>query len=98
MNISARVTQLRTSRRLIHPLPPRRALHTSSSQGGCTMTIQWLLQWWNLIFAVPFGVALAYLGVYTLSGWTFGDEVELDHDLDHDIDADVDHDFEADAD
>jgi hypothetical protein len=59
------------------------------------MTAQWLLTWWNLIFVVPFGIALLYLGVYTLSGWTFG---EADADVDHDVDADVDHDFDADAD
>jgi hypothetical protein len=75
------------------------------------MNAQWLLSWWNLIFIVPFGLALVYLGVYTLSGWTFGDadadadadvdhdvDVDVDHDVDVDADADVDHDIEADAD
>jgi hypothetical protein len=59
------------------------------------MTTQWIIGWWNLIFLVPFGLALTYLGVYTLSGWTFGD-ADADADIDHDIDADVDHDIDAD--
>jgi hypothetical protein len=75
------------------------------------LSIQWLLGWWNLLFIVPFALALMYLGIYTLSGLTFGD-VEVDHDIDtdvdadvdahidvdHDIDTDVDHDVDADAD
>ena len=32
------------------------------------MTLQWLLSWWNLIFVLPFGLALLYLGLYTVSG------------------------------
>jgi Protein of unknown function (DUF1449) len=67
------------------------------------MTAQWILAWWNLIFIVPFGVALLYLGVYTMSGMTFGDadaDVDADHDIDTDADADadVDHDVDADQD
>lgn len=69
------------------------------------MTIQWLTGWWNLIFIVPFALALLYLGLYTLSGWTFG-EVDADAGIDHDIDAhlnagghlEFDHDIDADAD
>ena len=38
------------------------------------MTAAWLLSWWNLMFIVPFFLALVYLGVYTLSGWSFGDD------------------------
>jgi hypothetical protein len=65
------------------------------------MTAQWILAWWNLIFIVPFAVALLYLGVYTLSGWTFGDadaDVDADHDIDADADADADVDHDVDAD
>src|SRR5262245_44065729 len=60
------------------------------------MTMQWILGWWNLIFLVPFALALAYLGVYTLSGWTFGDDI--DTDVDHDVDVDADADVDADVD
>jgi membrane protein implicated in regulation of membrane protease activity len=68
------------------------------------MTAQWLLSWWNLIFTVPFFLALVYLGVYTLTGWSFGDDFDADHDLevDHDVaiehDVDVDHDIDVDHD
>lgn len=71
------------------------------------MTLDWITGWWNLIFIVPFGLALMYLGLYTLSGWTFGDaDADVDHDLDVDADADfdadhdleVDHDVDADSD
>lgn len=71
------------------------------------MTTQWLLGWWNLIFIVPAGLAMLYLGIYTLSGITFGDpeaDVETDADLDGDADvdagadADVDTDIDGDAD
>ncbi len=69
------------------------------------MTIQWILGWWNLIYLAPFLIALTYLGVYVMTGITFGD-ADVDHDLDadadHDIDSDhgleVDHDVDADAD
>ena len=30
------------------------------------MSAEWLLHWWNLIFLLPFGLALLYLGLYTL--------------------------------
>jgi hypothetical protein len=77
------------------------------------MTAQWLLGWWNLIFILPFGLGLLYLGVYTISGWTFGDadaDAGVDHDVDasmdadghlsfdHDADTDLSHDVDADAD
>ncbi len=61
------------------------------------MTMQWLLGWWNLIFIVPFGLALVYLGIYTLSGWTFG-EADADADLHLDTDADLHLDADVDAD
>ena len=61
------------------------------------MTAHLLLSWWNLIFVVPFGLALLYLGLYTLSGVTFG-ETDADTDLDADVDTDADTDVDADAD
>ena len=59
------------------------------------MTVQTLLAWWNLIFVVPFGIALVYLGLYTLSGVSFG---EAEADADTDADADAEHHVDADAD
>lgn len=59
------------------------------------MTLQWLLNWWNLVFLLPFLLALLYLGLYTASGITFG-EADLDADADMDHDVDVDHDIDAD--
>jgi membrane protein implicated in regulation of membrane protease activity len=67
------------------------------------MTAQWLLSWWNLIFLLPFSLALLYLGLYTASGITFGD-ADVDHDfdiggdVDADTDTDIDHDVDADHD
>ena len=67
------------------------------------MTSVTLLVWWNLIFVVPFGLALVYLGLYTLSGVSFGDaDADADSDanghVDVDADADADADGHADAD
>ncbi|HEY8747461.1 MAG TPA: hypothetical protein VIM11_05790, partial [Tepidisphaeraceae bacterium] len=65
------------------------------------MTAQWLLNWWNLIFLLPFGLALLYLGLYTTSGITFGDadaDMDADGDLGADVDGDIDHDLDADGD
>lgn len=65
------------------------------------MNAQWLLGWWNLIFILPFSLALLYLGVYTLSGVTFGDpgaDADLDGDAHLDPDAEVHVDADADAD
>ncbi|HEX8912632.1 MAG TPA: hypothetical protein VF796_09770 [Humisphaera sp.] len=73
------------------------------------MTTDWVLAWWNLVFAVPFGLALLYLVVYAVGGITFGDpdtnhdlsadhDVDADHDLAADHDADVDQDVDVDAD
>src|SRR6267378_3590237 len=56
------------------------------------MTTQWFFAWYNLIFIVPFLLALLYVGIYAVSGLTFGDA-----DVDHDIDADADAHFETDA-
>ena len=64
------------------------------------MALQWLLNWWNLIFLLPFALAALYLGLYTVSGITFGEsdlDADSDLDLDADADADVDHDLGADA-
>lgn len=78
------------------------------------MTLDWLLGWWNLVFVVPFGLALLYLILYAASGVTFGDadadgdlaEPDVDHDvhlghdahLDHDLDVDPDADLDVEAD
>jgi hypothetical protein len=56
------------------------------------MTAEWIFSWHNLIFIVPFMLALVYLGVYIMSGWTFG-EADVDQDIDHD--ANVDHDVDS---
>ena len=61
------------------------------------MTLPWLLSWWNLLFIVPFALALMYLGLYTMSGITFGD-ADADGDFDADADADSEFHIEADAD
>jgi membrane protein implicated in regulation of membrane protease activity len=71
------------------------------------MTLTWLLAWWNLVFLVPLGLALVYLGIYTISGVTFGEgDADVDHDADLDADVDAhghvevegDADVDADAD
>jgi hypothetical protein len=65
------------------------------------MTTQWVLGWWNLIFILPFGLGLLYLGLYTVSGLTFGDtdvDAGIDHDVDVHLDADGDASLEHDAD
>ena len=65
------------------------------------MTLEWLLSWWNLIYVVPFGLAMAYLFAYASSGWTFGDfeaDADVEADVDVEVDADVDADFDAEAD
>jgi len=75
-------------------------------KGVIAMTLQWLLSWSNLIFVVPFVLALLYLGLYTLSGITFGDaDADVGADLDGDadlggdvhLDHDIGGDFHADA-
>jgi hypothetical protein len=53
------------------------------------MTGQSLLGWWNLVYIVPFLLALLYLLLYTMSGVTFG-EAEADGDCASDADHDVD--------
>ncbi len=64
------------------------------------MSAELMLAWWNLLFIVPFLLALLYLAVYAVSGVTFGDgDVEmagdLHADLGGDLHADVDHDFDG---
>lgn len=61
------------------------------------MSAEALLAWWNLIYSVPFLLAVTYLAVYATSGLTFG-ESDVDHDVDHDLDHDVDHDVDVDHD
>lgn len=63
------------------------------------MTLSWLLNWWNLVFVVPFLIAVLYLGLYILTG--IGDsagDADADADADMDADADVDADAHVDAD
>jgi len=48
------------------------------------MSLALLLAWWNLIYLLPFALAVAYLGVYVFTGMTFGD-----HDFDADLDGGV---------
>jgi hypothetical protein len=63
------------------------------------MTLNWLLGWWNLIFVIPFLVALTYLGIYTASGLTFGDaDADADADADEDDGGDIDDGGDANAD
>jgi membrane protein implicated in regulation of membrane protease activity len=69
--------------------------------GEPAMTLELLLSWWNLIFVVPFLLALVYLGFYTFSGVTFGEgdaDADTDADTDAAVDADADADVDADAD
>lgn len=61
------------------------------------MTMQWILGWWNLVFLIPFALALLYLALYMVSGVTFG-EAHADADLDADADLHADADVDADAD
>jgi hypothetical protein len=70
------------------------ALHLSAE---AIMNTNWILNWVNLIYVLPFGMALLYLATYTLSGWTFG-EADADHDIDADADFDADADVDIDAD
>ena len=65
------------------------------------MTLEWITSWWNLVFIVPFLLALLYLGLYTASGITFGEpdaDADFDADADADVDADADGEMGVDAD
>lgn len=50
------------------------------------MFTTWFFAWWNLVFVVPFFLALMYLGIYTVSGLTVG-ESELESDLHGDVEG-----------
>src|SRR2546423_6167134 len=56
------------------------------SGAGDIMKIEWLFAWYNVIFLVPFVVAMLYVGIYAVTGLTFGD---ADIDADADVDADA---------
>ena len=64
------------------------------------MKAEWIMLWWNLIFIVPFGLALLYLGAYAMSGITFGDaDGDFSADApDMEADAEVAGELHADAD
>ena len=69
------------------------------------MPVKLLLSWWNLIYIVPFGLALVYLLIYVMTGiggdhdaGDVGAHVDLDADADADLDADADADADLDAD
>ncbi len=62
-----------------------------------------LLQWWNLIFVLPFCLALGFVLLMATGAVSaeFGDhdiDLDLDHDIDLDADVDIDADVDADAD
>jgi membrane protein implicated in regulation of membrane protease activity len=50
------------------------------------MPLNLLLAWWNLIYVLPFALALTYLGLFVFTGITFGD---VDADVDMDADTSV---------
>lgn len=58
------------------------------------MDLKSLLEWWNLLFIIPLGLALLYLGLYVATGITFG-HADADVDADSDVDADADADAPA---
>lgn len=62
------------------------------------MTAAWLLSWWNLIFIVPFGLAVVYLGLYTMTGIDGDAGSHADSDAAADADAHLDADAEVHAD
>jgi membrane protein implicated in regulation of membrane protease activity len=71
------------------------------------MSAELMLAWWNLLYIVPFLLALLYLAVYAVSGVTFGEgdfemagdlHADLHADIDHDLDAGLDHDVDGDMD
>lgn len=60
-----------------------------------------LLQWWNLVFLLPFAGAAVFMLLQGISGVHGGEaeaehEIEADHDFDHEADDGVDHDHDAD--
>ncbi len=64
------------------------------------MNVSWYLQWYNLIFAIPFVLAGVYLVMYSAGGVSLGDadhDADLDADADAGVDADADHDVATDG-
>lgn len=57
------------------------------------VSMEWLLSWWNLIFVLPLALGVLYLGLYIVTGLTFG-EADMDADasgaVEHDVDVDHD--------
>jgi len=53
-----------------------------------------LLLWYNLIFILPFGLAVLYLLIMSFGALP----IDLDFDVDHDVDLDIDHDIALDQD
>lgn len=51
-----------------------------------------ILEWWNLVFVLPFLAGLLYLGLLCVG---LVGEHEVDADIDHDISIDVDHDADV---
>ena len=61
------------------------------------MTFSDLLQWWNLVFVIPFVCALGYL-LLMMTGLVAAEgsaDVDTDVHLDHDVDVGLDHALEA---
>jgi hypothetical protein len=56
-----------------------------------------LLQWYNLIFVAPIGLAAVYL-ILSASGIGGDADHDISHDMDHDVDVDHDVSVEGDAD
>jgi len=57
-----------------------------------------LLQWYNLVFILPLGLAILYLLVMSIGMLPFGMDSDLDLDFDADVDLDVDVDLDLDFD
>ena len=63
-----------------------------------------LLLWYNLIFILPFGLAVLYLLIMSFGilpidigfGMDYDLDLDLDHDIDFDHDIDLDHDLDHD--
>lgn len=64
-------------------------------------SLEWYTAWWNLVYLLPFFVALLYMVLYSLTGISFGDDLEanLDQDLDApEANVEVEHDINVDQD
>jgi membrane protein implicated in regulation of membrane protease activity len=54
------------------------------------MPLELLLAWWNLIYILPFVLALIYLGLFVFTGVTFGDaDADMDADAQLHVEAHV---------